>query len=98
MANQILVKPLLTEKLTDLQEKRNQFAFVVGLDANKIEIKKAVESKYNVTVLSVNTITKNGKQKVQFTKKGVLVGKKDDVKKAIVTLKQGDVIDFLKNA
>lgn len=98
MANQILVKPLLTEKLTDLQEKRNQFAFVVGSGANKIEIKKAVESKYNVTVLSVNTITKNGKQKVQFTKKGVLVGKKDDVKKAIVTLKQGDVIDFLKNA
>lgn len=98
MINQVLVRPLLTEKLTGLQEKRNQFAFVVNEHANKIEIKKAVESKYGVSVVSVNTITKNGKQKVQFTKKGVMVGKKDDVKKAIVTLKKGDIIDFLKNA
>lgn len=98
MSNQVLVRPLLTEKLTGLQEKRNQFAFVVTEHANKIEIKKAVEAKYGVSVVSVNTITKNGKQKVQFTKKGVMVGKKDDVKKAIVTLKQGDIIDFLKNA
>lgn len=98
MSNQVLVRPLLTEKLTGLQEKRNQFAFVVTEDANKIEIKKAVETKYGVSVVSVNTITKNGKQKVQFTKKGVMVGKKDNIKKAIVTLKQGDIIDFLKNA
>lgn len=93
----ILIKPLLTEKLTLLQEKQNKFSFQVSKDANKIEIKKAVEEKYSVTVTGVNTSLKDGKVKIQMTKKGLLVGKKDDLKKAVVTLKTGDSIDFLKN-
>jgi large subunit ribosomal protein L23 len=93
----ILVKPLLTEKLTLLQEKQNKFAFQVTKGSNKIEIKKAVEDKYGVTVTGVNTSVKEGKVKIQMTKKGLLVGKRDDVKKAFVTLKAGDTIDFLKN-
>ncbi|MCK6602212.1 MAG: 50S ribosomal protein L23 [Bacteroidetes bacterium] len=93
----ILIKPLLTEKLTLLQEKQNKYSFQVSKDANKIEIKKAVEEKYSVTVTGVNTSLKDGKVKIQMTKKGLLVGKKDDLKKAVVTLKTGDSIDFLKN-
>lgn len=96
--NNVLVRPLLTEKLTDLQEKKNQFSFEVVRAANKIEIKKAVETKYGVSVVAVNTSFKAGKSKVQFTKKGIMSGKKADIKKAIVTLKSGDIIDFLKNA
>jgi len=93
----ILIKPLLTEKLTLLQERQNKYSFQVSKDANKIEIKKAVEEKYSVTVTGVNTSLKDGKVKIQMTKKGLLVGKKDDLKKAVVTLKSGDSIDFLKN-
>lgn len=98
MTADVLVKPLLTEKLTALQEKENKYAFQVTRSANKIEIKKAVEARYGVNVIAVNTSLKEGKRKVQYTKRGLMVGKRDDVKKAVVTLKSGEVIDFLKNA
>lgn len=98
MQKSILIRPLLTEKLTVLQEKHNQYSFEVNASANKIQIKDSVESKYNVEVATVNTSNKEGRVKQQFTKKGVLVGKKPDVKKAIVKLKQGFSIDFLQNS
>jgi large subunit ribosomal protein L23 len=93
MAN-ILVKPVITEKATMLSEKRNQFAFIVDRNANKLQIKKAVTAMFNVTVEEVNTSILPGKLKTKNTKKGVVSGMKPARKKAIVTLKEGDKIDF----
>lgn len=93
----IIVKPIVTEKMTDLGEKLNRFAFAVDKDANKIEIKAAVEALYEVTVTSVNTMVYAGKIKTRFTKSGVQSGKSKSFKKAIVTLKEGDTIDFYSN-
>lgn len=89
----VLRKPLLTEKIARLQDQHNQYAFVVDPAANKIEIKRAVEQKYSVTVLSVNTICVRGKIK----RLGRFSGKRADWKKAIVTLKTGDSIEFAQN-
>lgn len=94
---QILIKPLVTEKLNDISEKLNRFGFVVNKDANKIQIKKAVEEMYNVTVEKVNTMNYAGKVKSRYTKSGVQVGKTAAFKKAIVTLAEGDKIDFYSN-
>ena len=94
---QILIKPLVTEKLNDISEKLNRFGFVVNKDANKIQIKKAVEEMYNVTVEKVNTMNYAGKVKSRYTKSGVQVGKTAAFKKAIVTLAEGDNIDFYSN-
>ena len=93
----ILVKPIVTEKMTGLSEKLNRFAFVVDKKANKIQIKEAVEEMYGVTVKEVNTMNYYGKVKTRFTKAGVLSGKTNAFKKAIVTLKDGDTIDFYSN-
>ncbi|MBQ8056128.1 MAG: 50S ribosomal protein L23 [Paludibacteraceae bacterium] len=93
----IIVKPIVTEKLTNLGEKLNRFGFIVDKNANKIEISKAVEKEYNVTVLSVNTMNYDGKRKSRYTKGGVIEGKVNAFKKAIVTLKEGDTIDFYSN-
>lgn len=89
----ILIKPLITEKVSKLNE-QSMFGFIVDKDANKIEIKKEVEKVYGVTVLSVNTLTTAGKQKTRYTKSGVMSGKSQSFKKAIVTLKEGEIIDF----
>jgi len=89
----ILIKPLITEKVSKLNE-QSMFGFVVNKDANKIEIKKEVEKVYSVTVLSVNTMITAGKQKTKYTKSGVMSGKSKSFKKAIVTLKEGEIIDF----
>ncbi len=94
---QILVKPIVTEKLNDISEKLNQFGFVVNKNANKLQIKKAVEEMYNVTVERVNTINYAGKIKSRHTKSGVQVGKTAAFKKAIVTLVEGEKIDFYSN-
>jgi large subunit ribosomal protein L23 len=98
MANNILIKPIITEKSTKLSEladdKPKTYAFRVGKDANKIEIKKAVESTYNVQVEAVNTSYNVGKRKVRYTKQGVAAGMKPSYKKAYVTLKKGETIDF----
>ena len=92
-----IIKPLVTEKQTKLTEKQNKFGFVVRPDANKIEIKKEVEALYNVTVTDVNTCRYAGKNKSRYTKSGLIKGRTNAFKKAIVTLKEGDVIDFYSN-
>lgn len=83
--------------MTAQGEKLNRFGFVVDKRANKIEIRNAVETMYNVTVLSVNTMNYSGKRKSRYTKDGLLTGRTNHFKKAIVTLKQGDTIDFYSN-
>jgi large subunit ribosomal protein L23 len=93
----ILVKPIVTEKMTDLGEKLNKYGFVVDKRANKIQIKKAVEEMYGVTVESVNTMVYAGKRKSRFTKTGVIAGKTKSTKKAVVTLTDGETIDFYSN-
>ena len=93
----IIIKPLVTEKMTDLTEARNCFGFIVHPNANKLEIKREVEALYNVTVADVNTMKYNGKSKVRYTKAGIISGKTSAYKKAIVTLKEGDTIDFYSN-
>ena len=94
---EILVKPLVTEKMTDQSERFNRYGFVVDRNATKPQIKKAVESLYNVTVDSVNTMVYGGKVKSRYTKGGVITGKTNAFKKAIVTLVEGDSIDFYSN-
>mgnify|MGYP006373938721 len=93
----ILVKPLITEKNTAIQELLNQYSFEVGRDCNKIEIKRAVEKKFNVRVTNVNTLVSKGKRKSQMTRKGRFEGYRADRKKAMVTLHKDDKIDFLGN-
>lgn len=89
----ILIKPLLTEKVA-AQNEQSTFGFVVDKDANKVEIKKEIESAYGVTVLSVNTMNYLGKSKTRYTKSKVISGRKPSFKKAIVQLAEGEIIDF----
>lgn len=96
MIHQILVKPLITEKVTEAQEK-NRYGFVVALNANKIEIANAIEKKFNVEVIKVRTVRHQGKTKTQFTKGGRFTGRTSKSKKAYVTLKEGQKIDFFEN-
>ncbi len=91
---EILIKPLLTEKMTIQGDKLNRYGFVVDRAANKVQIKKAVEEMYGVTVTDVNTVNYHGKRKSRFTKAGVLTGRANHFKKAIVTLAGNDKIDF----
>ena len=94
---EILKKPIVTEKMTKKGETLNQYGFVVDLHADKIQIKNAVESFYNVKVASVNTMKVAGKRKVRYTKAGVMEGNTGTYKKAVVTLKAGQIIDFYSN-
>ncbi len=94
---EILVKPLVTEKMTDQSERFNRYGFVVDRRASKPQIKKAVEDLYDVKVESVNTIVYGGKVKSRYTKGGIITGKTISYKKAIVTLVEGDSIDFYSN-
>ncbi len=94
MAKRILIRPIITEKADRLSERLQQYSFVVDRKANKIEIKKAVEGRYNVNVESVNTLVMPAKEKSRMTKTGVLRGRKPAFKKAIVTLVEGEEIDF----
>jgi large subunit ribosomal protein L23 len=93
----ILIKPIVTEKMTALGERFNRYGFVVDRKASKVQIKKAVESLYSVSVDTVNTMIYGGKKKSRFTKSGVISGKTNSYKKAIVTLVEGDTIDFYSN-
>lgn len=93
----VLVKPIITEKMTASAEKTGRYGFVVAKNANKLDIKNAVEKMYGVTVKSVNTMNYIGKVRSRFTKSGTQIGIANRHKKAIVTLKQGDVIDFYSN-
>ncbi|PHX61583.1 MAG: 50S ribosomal protein L23 [Flavobacteriales bacterium] len=90
----ILIKPIITEKMTSQAEKLNRYGFVVDKRANKLEIKGAIEAMYGVKVDSVNTQQYVGKVKTRNTTRGVAVGRVNRNKKAIVTLKTGEVIDF----
>ena len=92
----ILKSPLVTEKVSALNE-QGKYGFIVEETANKVEIKNAVEKMYGVNVERVNTINVLGKKKTRFTKAGTLAGRKPNYKKAIVTLAQGEVIDFYSN-
>ncbi len=93
----ILLKPIVTEKMTSQGDKFNRYGFLVARSANKLQIKKAVEGLYNVTVDSVNTMRYGGKIKSRNTKSGLLIGKTPATKKAIVTLAEGNKIDFYSN-
>jgi large subunit ribosomal protein L23 len=90
----ILIKPIITEKMTAQAEKLNRYGFVVAKEANKLEIKAAIEKMYGVKVDSVNTQQYVGKVKTRNTTRGMAVGRVNRNKKAIVTLKAGEVIDF----
>ena len=93
----IIKKPVITEKMTAISEKLNKYAFIVDKRANKLQIKEEVEILYNVKIAAVNTMNYAGKSKSRYTKAGVITGKADAFKKAIVTLKEGETIDFFSN-
>lgn len=93
----IIIKPVITEKMSAQTEKLGTYAFVVDHRANKLEIRKAVEDMYGVTVTAVNTMNYAGKAKSRYTKTGILNGKTADYKKAIVKVAEGDTIDFYSN-
>lgn len=92
-----IIKPIITEKMTKDGEKFNRFGFVVEKNANKIEIKKAVEAAYGVSVLDVNTMVYRANRTTKYTKSGVISGKTSAYKKAIVTVAEGETIDFYSN-
>ena len=94
---EVLIKPILTEKANAQQEKLKRYAFKVSRKANKLEIKKAVEEFYGVSVVDVNTLVVPGKNKTKFTKAGFVKGVKPAYKKALVTLAEGDTIDLYAN-
>ena len=94
---QIIIKPILTEKMTIQGDKLNRYGFIVATGANKLQVKKAVEEMYNVVVTDVDTMNYMGKVKSRYTKSGMQVGRTNNFKKAIVTLKSGDKIDFYSN-
>ncbi|WP_345082498.1 50S ribosomal protein L23 [Nemorincola caseinilytica] len=93
----ILVRPVITEKVNRQMERAGRYTFVVGKQANKLEIKKAVESFYGVRVANVNTMVVPAKSKARFTKAGLLSGRKPSYKKAVVTLVEGETIDLFTN-
>ena len=93
----IILKPVVTEKMNLKGVALRQYGFVVDKRANKVQIKKAVEELYGVTVESVNTMRYAGKHKSRFTKTGLVTGKKNSTKKAVVTLREGETIDFYSN-
>lgn len=94
MAKDILIKPIISEKAELLTEKLNQYSFVVHRRANKIEVKKAVEELYSVNVASVNTLVMPAKAKSRNTRSGLIKGNVSSFKKAIITLADGEEIDF----
>ena len=93
----IIIKPIVTEKVTKQSEILNQFGFVVDRKANKVQIKKAVEATYGVTILSVNTMNVRPDRTTKYTKSGLLSGKTNAYKKAIVQVQEGETIDFYNN-
>ncbi|WP_035335927.1 50S ribosomal protein L23 [Dokdonia sp. PRO95] len=93
----ILIKPVITEKATKDSEELNRFTFEVSMRTNKVEIKKAVEAAYGVSVEKVRTMNVRPDRKSRHTKSGVLTGKTNAIKKAIVQLAEGDTIDFYNN-
>jgi len=93
----IILKPVITEKMTGTSEKLNQYGFIVHREANKIQIKEAVETLYGVNVLAVNTMRYSGKNRSRITKGGVISGRSASFNKAIITVAEGESIDFYSN-
>ncbi len=91
---EVLIKPVLTEKMLNLSEKLHKYGFEVHRDANKTEIKRAVEKKFNVTVETVHVVNIKGKTKRMSTRRGMTFGRRSDRRKAVVTLQKGQKIDF----
>ena len=94
---EILKKPILTEKASALTEKSNRYSFKVDHRANKLQIKTAIEQMYGVSIVAINTMVVSGKTKNRQTKAGLVSGRTPKYKKAIVTMKEGEVIDFYSN-
>ncbi len=95
---QVLKRPILTEKMLNMQESKRQYAFEVDKRANKIDVEKAVQEKFDVTVEHVNIINVKGKTKRMNTRRGLTTGKRASWKKAIVTLRKGDEINLVESA
>jgi large subunit ribosomal protein L23 len=93
----IIVRPVVTEKMNAQAEGLRKYGFIVDKKANKVQIKKAVENLYGVTVQSVNTVYYAGKRKSRYTRTGYVSGKRNAYKKAVITLREGDTIDFYSN-
>ncbi|MFC4817448.1 MULTISPECIES: 50S ribosomal protein L23 [unclassified Flavobacterium] len=93
----IIIKPIVTEKVTKDGELFNRFGFVVDKKANKVQIKKAVEAAYGVTVVEVNTMNVRPDRTTKYTKSGMISGKTNAYKKAIVQVQEGETIDFYNN-
>ena len=100
MYSELIIKPLLTEKMAVMEERQNKYAFLVRIDANKTEIKKAIETKFDVKVTKVATIRQMGKYKQMTVRSGGRTirtsGKRSDYKKAIITLEKGSAIDIMR--
>ncbi len=92
----IIIKPLITEKMTNLSADHGQYGFLVNPKSNKIEIAKAIEKRFNVHVADVRTIRHSGKMKSQFRKSGKFQGRTPAYKKAIITLKEGETIELFE--
>ena len=95
--SEVLIKPIVTEKSNKLSDQRRTYAFRVNRKANKLEIKKAIEEFYGVTVVDVNTVVVPGKAKSKFTKAGFISGRKPAFKKAYVSVAEGETIDLYAN-
>ena len=95
--NQILIRPIFTEKIARLSETENKYAFEVYSGANKIEIKNEIEKKFDVKVVNVNTMVQRGKIRQQMTRAGRFYGRRPDWKKAIITLAEGEKIELFEN-
>jgi large subunit ribosomal protein L23 len=93
----IIIKPIITEKITKEGEVFNRFGFVVDKRANKVQIKKAVEAAYGISVVTVNTMNYRADRTTKYTKSGLISGKTNSYKKAIVQVKEGETIDFYNN-
>ena len=93
----ILIKPIITEKATLGSELHNRYTFLVHPKANKVEIKKAVEAAYGVSVEKVRTLNSGPERKMRYTKTCIQKGKTNATKKAIVQVADGDAIDFYSN-
>ncbi|MGE5424817.1 MAG: 50S ribosomal protein L23 [Syntrophothermus sp.] len=93
----IIIKPVITEKMTQMGEKLNRYGFLVDKRANKLQIRKAIKDIYGVEVAEINTMVVPGKAKTKYTKSGFISGKSQSYKKAIITLAKGETIDFYSN-
>ena len=94
--NEILIRPILTEKMLKLQESDRKYAFKVSNNANKILVRQAVQNRFDVIVEDVNIVNIKGKSKQMNTRRGITRGKRSDWKKAIITLREGDAINFFE--